>query len=110
MERLQSGTPFPELAAAFSEDPESSRRGGDMASCPVSQLKKTAPALRDAVLSKSPGTATVATVNGVHTIVFVLEHELAGQRDLSTRACATESPRDFVPARSSCSARPTSLP
>jgi len=84
MERLQSGTPFPELAAAFSEDPESSRRGGDMGFVPVSQLKKTAPALRDAVLSKSPGTATVATVNGVHTIVFVLEHELAGQRDLST--------------------------
>jgi len=84
MERLQSGTPFPELAAAFSEDPESARRGGDMGFVPVSQLKKTAPALQGAVIGKSPGTATVATVNGVHTIVFVLEHELAGQRDLST--------------------------
>ena len=36
------------------------------------------------MLNRPPGTATVATVNGVHTIAFVLEHEFAGQKDLSS--------------------------
>jgi hypothetical protein len=51
---------------------------------PVSRLKQAHPSLRDAVLNKAPGTATVATLNGAHTIVLVLAHEQAGQRDLSS--------------------------
>ena len=50
----------------------------------VSSLKQAPPPLRDAVLNKAPGTATVATVNGAHTLVLVVSHEQAGQRDLSS--------------------------
>lgn len=84
MERLKAGAPFSDLAAGYSEDPDSARRGGDMGFIPVSRLKQAHPSLRDAVLNKAPGTATVATINGAHTIVFVIAHEPAGQRDLSS--------------------------
>jgi len=40
--------------------------------------------LRDAVLKKTPGTVSVATSNGAYTLVLVVAHEPAGQRDLST--------------------------
>ena len=33
--------------------------------------------------NKSPGTVTVVSAGGAHTIVLVVAHELAGQRDLS---------------------------
>jgi peptidyl-prolyl cis-trans isomerase SurA len=51
---------------------------------PMSALQQAPPALRDAVLKVTPGSARVATQNGVHTIVYVLTREPAGQRDLST--------------------------
>jgi parvulin-like peptidyl-prolyl isomerase len=84
MERLKQGAQFQDLAAAYSEDPESARRGGDVGFVPMSKLKQAPPALQNAVLNKAPGTATVASINGGYTIVFVLEHEQAGQRDLSS--------------------------
>jgi peptidyl-prolyl cis-trans isomerase SurA len=84
MERLQSGTPFGDLARDFSEDPESAPRGGDLGLVPMSAIKQAAPALRDAVLKLEPGRARVVSGNGAHTIVFVVAKETAGQRDLST--------------------------
>ena len=84
MERLKQGAQFQDLAAAYSEDPESARRGGDVGFVPISKLKQAPPPLQNAVIGKTPGTATVASINGGHTIVFVLEHEQAGQRDLSS--------------------------
>jgi peptidyl-prolyl cis-trans isomerase SurA len=84
MERLQSGTPFGDLARDFSEDPESAPRGGDLGLVPMSAIKQAAPALRDAVLKLEPGRARVVSGGGAHTIVFVVAHEPAGQRDLST--------------------------
>ena len=84
MERLQSGTPFGDLARDFSEDPESAPRGGDLGLVPLSAIKSAAPALRDTVLKMEPGRARVVSGNGAHTIVFVVAHEPAGQRDLST--------------------------
>jgi peptidyl-prolyl cis-trans isomerase SurA len=84
MERLQSGTPFGDLARDFSEDPESAPRGGDLGLVPMSAIKQAAPALRDAVLKLEPGRARVVSGNGMHTIVFVVARETAGQRDLST--------------------------
>ena len=84
MERLQSGTPFGDLARDFSEDPESAQRGGDLGLVPMSAIKQAAPALRDTVLKLEPGRARVVSGGGAHTIVFVVAHELAGQRDLST--------------------------
>jgi peptidyl-prolyl cis-trans isomerase SurA len=84
MERLKAGASFRDLAAGYSEDPESAPRGGDMGLIPVSKLKQAAPALRDAVLNKTPGSVNVASVGGAYTLVLVLAHEQAGQRDLST--------------------------
>ena len=84
MERLQSGTPFGDLARDFSEDPESAPRGGDLGLVPMSAIKQAAPALRDTVLKLEPGRARVVSGGGAHTIIFVVAHEPAGQRDLST--------------------------
>jgi peptidyl-prolyl cis-trans isomerase SurA len=86
MERLKSGTPFGDLAADFSEDPQSAPRGGDLGFVPVSALQQAPPRLRDAVLKKSPGTVTAVSNNGAHTIVLVVAHETAGQRDPSMPA------------------------
>lgn len=84
MERLKGGVSFGGLAADFSEDPESAQRGGDLGYVPVSRLNQAPPALRNAVLKKAPGTVNVVSEGGGHTVVLVVAHETAGQRDLST--------------------------
>ncbi|HKY23091.1 MAG TPA: SurA N-terminal domain-containing protein [Vicinamibacterales bacterium] len=84
MERLKGGANFRELALDYSEDPESSPRGGDLGLVPMSRLKQAPPQLRDAVLKKAPGTVSVASAGGAHTLVLVVGHEPAGQRDLAT--------------------------
>ena len=85
MEKLKGGTSFRELATSYSEDPASAQRGGDMGLIPVSQLQQAPPPLRNAVLGKGPGTVNVVSGgNGAFTIVLVVAHEVAGQRDLST--------------------------
>jgi peptidyl-prolyl cis-trans isomerase SurA len=84
MERLKAGASFRDLAMGYSEDPESAPRGGDMGFLPVSRLKQAPQALRDAVLNKEPGSVNVATAGGAYTLVLVVAHEHAGQRDLST--------------------------
>ena len=84
MERLQAGAPFQELAADYSEDPNSAPRGGDLGLVPVSALRQAPPQLRDAVLNKPAGSVSVATAGDAHTIVAVISHESAGQRDLTT--------------------------
>ena len=84
MERLKAGTSFGELAMGYSEDPESAQRGGDLGLVPMSRLKQAPQQLRDVVLTKAPGTVNVASMGGAHTLVLVVAHEPAGQRDLST--------------------------
>ena len=84
MERLKGGASFRDLATGYSEDPQSAPRGGDLGFVPVSRLKQAPPQLRDAVLNKSPGSVSVASAGGAHTLVLVVAHEQAGQRDLST--------------------------
>jgi peptidyl-prolyl cis-trans isomerase SurA len=83
MERLKAGAAFSDLAVGYSEDPESTPRGGDLGFVPVSRINQAPPNLRDAILNKAPGTVTVVSQNGAHTIVLVVAHELAGQRDPS---------------------------
>ena len=84
MERLKAGASFRELAAGYSEDPETAPRGGDLGFVPISRLNQAPPQLRNAVLNKAPGTVNVASAGGAHTLVLVVAHEQAGQRDLST--------------------------
>jgi peptidyl-prolyl cis-trans isomerase SurA len=83
MGRLKEGAPFADLARDYSEDPESAPRGGDLGFVPVSRLNQAAAPLRDAVLKTPIGTAKVVSAPGAHTIVLVVAHEKAGQRDLS---------------------------
>lgn len=84
MERLKAGASFSDLAMDYSEDPESAPRGGDLGLVPVSRLEQAPPQLRDAVLKRKPGTVNVVSAGGAYTIVGVVAHEPAGQRDLST--------------------------
>jgi len=83
MDRLKAGAAFQELAADYSEDAQSAARGGDLGLVPLSRLKTAPPALRDAVVNKEPGSVSVVSAGGAHTIVAVLAHEQAGQRDPS---------------------------
>jgi len=83
MERLKSGAAFGELAADFSEDPQTAQRGGDLGFVPLSALQRAPPALRDAALKAAPGTVSTVSIGGGHTIVLLIAKEAAGQRDLS---------------------------
>jgi peptidyl-prolyl cis-trans isomerase SurA len=84
MERLKAGTQFSDVAADFSEDAQSAPRGGDLGFLPVSAVQKSAPQLRDAVLTAKPGVAKVLGANGNYAIVAVLGKDTAGQKDLAT--------------------------
>ena len=84
MERLKSGASFGDVAADYSEDPETASRGGDLGLVPVSALKNAPEALRKAVIGQKPGTVNVATAGGIHTVIAIIAHEQAGERDLST--------------------------
>ena len=84
MERLKGGASFGDLAADFSEDPQTAQRGGDLGFVPLSAVQRTPPALRDAVLKATPGTVSTVSMGGGHTLVLLVAKEAAGQRDLST--------------------------
>ena len=84
MERLKAGASFSELAAGYSEDSETAARGGDLGLVGMSRLQQAPPQLRNAVIGKNPGAVNVAASNGAYTLVLVVSHEQAGQRDLNT--------------------------
>ena len=86
MERLKSGVAFGELAADFSEDARTAPRGGDLGWVPVSALQQVPPALRDAVLKTTPGNVRVVSNGGAHTLLLVVAHDTAGQKDPSMPA------------------------
>jgi peptidyl-prolyl cis-trans isomerase SurA len=84
MDRLKAGTSFDELAADYSEDPQSAPQGGDVGLVPVSALRQAPPQLRDAVMKMEPGSVSVASMQGGYTVVALIAKQTAGQRDLST--------------------------
>ncbi len=84
MDRLKGGASFTDVAADFSEDPETAPRGGDLGFVPVSALQQAPPPLRDAVLKGTVGNARLISGNGAHTIVLVVAKDPAGQKDLTT--------------------------
>lgn len=86
MERLKAGAPFAELAADFSEDPQTSPRGGDLGFVPMSRLRAVPGPLRDAVLQSQPGSVRMVSIEGGHTIVLVVAKDTAGQKDPSMPA------------------------
>jgi peptidyl-prolyl cis-trans isomerase SurA len=83
MERLKAGAAFAELAADFSEDPESAQRGGDLGFVPISQLNRVPAPLRDAVLNSQPGAVRLVSIQGGQTIVLLVAKDTAGQKDPS---------------------------
>ncbi len=84
MDRLKGGAQFADVAADFSEDPQSAPRGGDLGFIPVSVIQKYPPQLRDAVLNAKPGTAKAMGDRNGFVIVVVLGTDPAGQKDLTT--------------------------
>ena len=50
----------------------------------MSALKQAPEPLRKAVIGQKPGSVSVATSGGVHSIVAVIAHEAPGERNLST--------------------------
>jgi len=84
MERLKAGASFRDLAAGYSEDAETAARGGDLGLVPMSRLQQAPQQLKNAVLGKQAGTVNLAASNGAYTLVLVVSHEPAGQRDLNT--------------------------
>jgi peptidyl-prolyl cis-trans isomerase SurA len=84
MARLREGARFSDLAMDYSEDPQSLQNGGDLGFVSESDLKKVPDQLRDTVLKTNPGSVSVVSAAGAHTLVLVVAKEAAGQRDLST--------------------------
>ena len=84
MAKLKGGADFGALAMDFSEDAQTAPQGGDLGFVPVSALSQVRPELRQAVLNAKPGEVTAVTAGGAHTLVLLIAHEAAGQRDLGT--------------------------
>jgi peptidyl-prolyl cis-trans isomerase SurA len=85
MERIKGGASFRDLAMAFSEDAETAPRGGDLGLVSMTRLRQAPPQLRNAVINREAGTISVASDRADHTIILVVSHEAAGQRDLSNQ-------------------------
>jgi peptidyl-prolyl cis-trans isomerase SurA len=84
MDKLKGGAQFGELAADFSEDPQSASRGGDLGFIPLSVVQKYPPKLRDAVLHAKPGVASAIGDDKGFVILLVLGKDTAGQKGLDT--------------------------
>jgi peptidyl-prolyl cis-trans isomerase SurA len=84
MDKLKAGAQFGDVAADYSEDPQTAPRGGDLGFLPVSAVQKYPPPLRDAVLTAKPGIAKAIGDGRGFLVVLVLGKDPAGQKDLTT--------------------------
>ncbi len=88
--RIDSGEDFGELAANFSENPQTAPNGGDMGFITESQLK-TNPTIYDSIVRLNPGQTTdiipqidATTHKPVAYFIFkLISKDSAGQRDLN---------------------------
>ena len=82
--RLNAGASFGELAADYSEDPQTAPQGGDLGIITESQLSRVPPQLRDVIVRTTPGNVGAATAGGGYTLVAVISKDAAGPRDLNS--------------------------
>lgn len=82
-ERLRTGDSFADLAADFSEDPQSSEQGGDIGFVPQSRIDSAPPQLRQAVMAMKPGQVSTVTAGTQVTILALVAVQEAGQREIS---------------------------
>ena len=82
-ERLRTGDNFAELAADFSEDPQSSPNGGDIGFIPQSRLDSAPQPLRQAVMAMKPGQVSTVRAGTQITILALVAVQEPGQREIS---------------------------
>src|SRR6185437_13741610 len=88
--RLDSGEDFGELAANFSEDPETASNGGDIGFATADQMRTADPAVYNIIMKLKPGQVTdiLPLPNGKDKkpfglrIIKLISIEPAGQREL----------------------------
>lgn len=97
-QRLQSGGDFAQLAADYSEDPQTVALGGDLGLVPESAVANLPPELARAVRSMEPGTASTIGIGQNYIVLMVVSREPAGQRDLGN-ATVRDGIRDLLRAR-----------
>ena len=82
-ERLRTGDGFADLAADFSEDPQSAPQGGDIGWVPQSRIDQAPAQLRQAVMKMAIGEVNTLTSGATHTILALVAIQEPGQRELS---------------------------
>ncbi len=83
-DRLNNGADFAQLAADYSEDPESSATGGDLGPIKESDLNQSDPALKRAVLALKPRQVSpVIALKNKYTILKLLSREAPGKHGLT---------------------------
>jgi peptidyl-prolyl cis-trans isomerase SurA len=97
-QRLQAGGDFAQLAADYSEDPQTVAQGGDLGLVPESALANLPPALTSAVRSMQPGTASTISIGQNYIVLMVVSREPAGQRELGN-ATVRDGIRDLLRSR-----------
>ena len=97
-QRLQAGGDFAQLAADYSEDPQTVTLGGDLGLVPESAVENLPPALARAVRSMEPGTASTLSIGQNYIVLMVVSREPAGQRDLGN-ATVRDGIRDLLRSR-----------
>ena len=82
--RLRAGEDFVRLAQELSEDPNTTRDGGDLGFLPASALEKADPQLKRAILALQPGQVSpvISSRNAYH-ILKLYERQAPGQRNFS---------------------------
>jgi len=92
--RLDTGEDFETLAARYSEDADTRNNGGRLEPVPESELRRTDPATRQAILKLKPGeSSAIITVIDPETrqragyrIISMIKKEPPGQRELTDPA------------------------